>query len=77
MNAVLWVGIITGGWLALSFAAGLLLAIGVRFRRSSAQPLSPPAFGGAHHPRPPLHLVPSLPQQRSAVESSDVLRVVR
>lgn len=77
MNAVLWVAMITAGWLALSVAAVLLLVTVTQLRRWLAQPLSPPASHAPVSPRPALRVVPSLPQQRSAVESSDVLRVVR
>jgi hypothetical protein len=80
MSAVLWVGIVTAGWLTLSVAAGLLLALGAHLQRSlvpAPRSAAPSALNEAHRPRPPLRLVPSLPRQRSAVDSSDVSRVVR
>ncbi len=78
MNAVLWVGMITGGWLLLSVLAGLVLAIGAQLRRSfGSEPISPPGIDVSKSPGPPLRVVPSLPQQRSAAESSGVLRLVR
>jgi hypothetical protein len=76
MNAVLWVGIIAGGWLALSVAAGLLLVLAAHLRRlMGTRRLSPaPVCDEPSDARAQLHVVPSLPQQRYKVNAPDDAR---
>jgi hypothetical protein len=72
MNSVLWVLM---GWLALSLAAGLLLAACANVRRRWTEPFSSASVGpGGQVPH--LVAVPALPRQRSQLQSPDGFGVV-
>lgn len=73
MNSVLWV---LTGWLALSLAAGLLLAACAQVRRWLAEPSASVPVGEPGGQVRHLVAVPSLPRQHSQVESPDGLGVV-